>query len=120
MVASPFIGYWIVQEEYFLAMSWQVHLSMTRALNRLAMLMMIILLLRFFLASATDSVDGFIAKRFNLKSVIGSFLGARSVGAGDGCGRSLTNAPSDPVADKLLVTIMVTTMAYKSLLPRKA
>jgi len=73
MVASPFIGYWIVQEEYFLAMSW------------------------FFLASATDSVDGFIAKRFNLKSVIGSFL--------------------DPVADKLLVTIMVTTMAYKSLLP---
>lgn len=73
MIASPFIGYWIIQEEFALAMGW------------------------FLAASATDAVDGFIAKRFNQKSVVGSFL--------------------DPLADKLLMTIMVTTMAYKALLP---
>jgi hypothetical protein len=32
MIASPFIGYWIVQEEFALAMGWHVPISLGHAL----------------------------------------------------------------------------------------
>jgi hypothetical protein len=71
-------------------------------------------------------VDGFIAKRFNQKSVVGSFLGALSLSrlrtladrhAALSSPNLLRTPTPDPLADKLLMTIMVTTMAYKALLP---
>lgn len=48
-------------------------------------------------ASITDYVDGYIAREWNLKTVIGTVL--------------------DPLADKTLMTILTVTLAMKGLLP---
>lgn len=44
-------------------------------------------------------LDGWIARRFNMRSVFGTIL--------------------DPAADKTLMTTLVVTLAYKGLLPGK-
>ncbi|GJN89018.1 hypothetical protein Rhopal_001989-T1 [Rhodotorula paludigena] len=50
-----------------------------------------------FVAGVSDLVDGWIARRFNMGSVLGSIL--------------------DPAADKLLMTTMVITLAMRDMLP---
>eukprot|EP00741_Cyanophora_paradoxa_P011947 tig00020572_g11544.t1 len=50
----------------------------------------------FFLAGFSDWLDGYIAKRYNMKSVMGSYL--------------------DPLADKVLVGCLTVALAAKSLL----
>lgn len=47
----------------------------------------------------TCQLDGFLARRWNQKSVLGSIL--------------------DPMADKALMTTLVVTLTYKGLLPRR-
>jgi phosphatidylglycerophosphate synthase len=44
-------------------------------------------------------LDGFIARRFNLKTIVGSII--------------------DPMADKALMTVLTITLAMQDLLPRK-
>ena len=44
-------------------------------------------------------MDGFIARRFNLKTIVGSII--------------------DPMADKALMTVLTITLAMQDLLPRK-
>jgi cardiolipin synthase len=51
----------------------------------------------FVLAGVSDAVDGFIAKRFNLRSRLGAFL--------------------DPAADKALLVSMYVTLGVSQLLP---
>ncbi|SCZ93452.1 BZ3500_MvSof-1268-A1-R1_Chr6-3g08669 [Microbotryum saponariae] len=53
-----------------------------------------------FVAGVSDVVDGYLARRYNMRSVLGSIL--------------------DPAADKFLMTTMVVTLAMKSMLPRKS
>ncbi|KAJ2986834.1 hypothetical protein NUW54_g9611 [Trametes sanguinea] len=48
-------------------------------------------------AGLTDLVDGFLARRFNMRSVLGTIL--------------------DPAADKILMTTLTVTLAMKDLLP---
>ncbi|SCZ93137.1 BZ3500_MvSof-1268-A1-R1_Chr6-2g08484 [Microbotryum saponariae] len=50
-----------------------------------------------FVAGVSDVVDGYLARRYNMRSVLGSIL--------------------DPAADKFLMTTMVVTLAMKSMLP---
>ncbi|TNY19589.1 phosphatidyl synthase [Rhodotorula diobovata] len=50
-----------------------------------------------FVAGVSDLVDGWLARRFNMGSVLGSIL--------------------DPAADKLLMTTMVVTLAMRDMLP---
>ncbi|ORY92438.1 CDP-alcohol phosphatidyltransferase-domain-containing protein [Leucosporidium creatinivorum] len=50
-----------------------------------------------FVAGVSDLVDGWLARKYNMGSVLGSIL--------------------DPAADKLLMTTMVVTLAMKSMLP---
>lgn len=45
-------------------------------------------------------MDGFIARRFNLKTIVGSII--------------------DPMADKALMTILTITLAMQDLLPSKS
>lgn len=49
------------------------------------------------MAGLTDWVDGFIARRWNLQTVVGSVI--------------------DPMADKTLMTILTVTLAMQGLLP---
>lgn len=51
----------------------------------------------FAIAGLTDWVDGFIARRWNLQTVVGSVI--------------------DPMADKTLMTILTVTLAMQGLLP---
>jgi cardiolipin synthase len=51
----------------------------------------------FLLASITDAVDGFIARRFDLMTPLGAIM--------------------DPVADKLLLTSAYLVLAYEGLVP---
>lgn len=51
----------------------------------------------FAVAGLTDWVDGFIARRWNLQTVVGSVI--------------------DPMADKTLMTILTVTLAMQGLLP---
>ncbi|GAO48688.1 hypothetical protein G7K_2858-t1 [Saitoella complicata NRRL Y-17804] len=51
----------------------------------------------FAYAGITDLVDGWIARKFNMKSVVGTVI--------------------DPMADKLLMTILTVTLAMKGALP---
>lgn len=53
----------------------------------------------FAYAGVTDLVDGWIARRYKLQTVVGSVI--------------------DPMADKLLMTIVTVTLAVKGLLPGK-
>lgn len=48
-------------------------------------------------ASVTDWVDGYIARKYSMRSVLGTIL--------------------DPAADKMLVTVLTLSLTYKSLLP---
>ncbi|CAO3677643.1 unnamed protein product [Umbelopsis vinacea] len=73
LLASPYIGYLIVNEKYPLALGI------------------------FAVAGFTDMLDGFIARKYNMKTFVGSII--------------------DPLADKTLMTILTVTMAMQNLLP---
>lgn len=75
LIAAPVIGYLVLHEQH----SWAVTL--------------------FFYAGVTDLVDGWIARRWKLQTVVGSVV--------------------DPMADKILMTVLVGCLAAKGLLPRK-
>lgn len=73
LVATPVIGYLILHDYHF----WAVSL--------------------FAYAGITDLVDGWIARKWNLQSVVGSVI--------------------DPMADKALMTVVTLALAIKGLLP---
>jgi len=73
LIAAPVIGYMILHDQH----AW--------AFGLLAY------------ASITDYIDGYIAREWNLKTVIGTVL--------------------DPLADKTLMTVLTVTLAMKGLLP---
>ncbi|KAJ3190159.1 hypothetical protein HDU85_000450 [Gaertneriomyces sp. JEL0708] len=73
LILSPYIGYLIVQEEF------------TWALGTLVF------------AGLTDLVDGFVARRYNMKTFLGTAL--------------------DPAADKVLMTVLTVSLMKASLLP---
>lgn len=57
----------------------------------------LIALLGFVAAGVSDGVDGFIARRWNMKSELGAYL--------------------DPIADKLLLVSVFVVLSYQGLLP---
>jgi len=73
IVSTPVIGYLVVNESYAAAAGL------------------------FFVSGLTDLVDGYIARRYHMQTVLGTIL--------------------DPFADKLLMTVMTTTLAYQGLIP---
>ncbi|XP_076100307.1 cardiolipin synthase (CMP-forming)-like [Mytilus galloprovincialis] len=73
IVATPFLGYLVVQEAYTPAFCV------------------------FVVAGMTDVLDGYIARNFNQMTVLGSAL--------------------DPLADKLLVSVLTVTLTMSSLMP---
>lgn len=73
LLASPYIGYLIVQGKYPLALGI------------------------FAVAGFTDMLDGYIARKYNMKTVVGSII--------------------DPMADKTLMTVLTVTLAMQDLLP---
>lgn len=73
LLASPVIGYLILHDYHTAALSL------------------------FALAGITDLVDGYIARRWNLQTVVGSVI--------------------DPMADKTLMTILTICLAAKGVLP---
>ncbi|KAL1925723.1 uncharacterized protein VTP21DRAFT_606 [Calcarisporiella thermophila] len=73
LVASPFLGYLIIIEQYKYALALMG------------------------IAAITDLVDGHIARKYNMKTVVGSII--------------------DPAADKMLMTVLTVTLAMKDLLP---
>lgn len=73
LVASPVIGYLVLHNQYVAAMGL------------------------FVVAGLTDLVDGFIARRWNLQTVVGSVI--------------------DPMADKTLMMVLTVTLAMQGLLP---
>jgi cardiolipin synthase (CMP-forming) len=74
LLAAPAVGYLILYDHR----TWAVGL--------------------FAYAAVTDFVDGWIARKWNLQTVVGSVV--------------------DPMADKLLMTILVASLAAKGDLPR--
>lgn len=73
IVATPFLGYLVIQEAYTPAFCI------------------------FVVAGLTDVLDGYIARNFNQMTVLGSAL--------------------DPLADKLLVSVLTVTLTMSSLMP---
>lgn len=73
LAVAPFIGYFIVNQNHVLALSL------------------------FAYASATDLVDGWIARKFNQQTVVGTIV--------------------DPMADKTLMTIGVVCLAMNGSIP---
>ncbi|EEP78243.1 conserved hypothetical protein [Uncinocarpus reesii 1704] len=73
LVAAPMIGYCILNSNHVMALSL------------------------FAYASITDLVDGYIARRFNQQTVVGTII--------------------DPMADKILMTVGVICLAMKSAIP---
>ncbi|KAF8511787.1 CDP-alcohol phosphatidyltransferase-domain-containing protein [Hysterangium stoloniferum] len=73
IISCPILAWSIIQENFCLATSLLVY------------------------AGVTDWVDGYIARRYNMRTVLGTIL--------------------DPAADKVLMTTLTVTLAYKSLLP---
>ncbi|CDH55118.1 predicted protein [Lichtheimia corymbifera JMRC:FSU:9682] len=73
IVSAPFIGYLIMQHDYQLALGV------------------------FALAGITDMLDGYIARKYKLKTVVGSII--------------------DPAADKALMTVMTVTLAAQHVIP---
>jgi cardiolipin synthase len=73
LFASPVIGYLILHDQHVAALSL------------------------FALAGITDVVDGWIARNYNLQTVVGSVI--------------------DPMADKTLMTILTVCLAVKGVLP---
>lgn len=74
LIAAPVVGYLILHDQHF----WAVAL--------------------FTYAGITDLVDGWIARKWNLQTVVGSVI--------------------DPGADKALMIIVVVCLAIKGALPR--
>ncbi|GAA5942345.1 hypothetical protein JCM10213_004145 [Rhodosporidiobolus nylandii] len=73
ILATPAIGYYVLQGD------WAMATGLLAA------------------AGVSDLVDGYLARRFNMGTVLGSIL--------------------DPAADKLLMTTLVVTLAMKGMLP---
>ncbi|KAG0040734.1 hypothetical protein BGZ82_010552 [Podila clonocystis] len=73
LVSAPVIGYWVLQGNYTDAS------------------------ILFGIACITDGLDGWIARRFNMQSIVGTII--------------------DPMADKTLMTILTVTLAMQSLIP---
>lgn len=73
LVAAPFIGYCILHGHH----SWALGL--------------------FAYAGITDLLDGWIARKWNLKTVVGTII--------------------DPMADKILMTVLTVSLAMKGALP---
>ncbi len=73
LVAAPFIGYCVLHDYHSMALGL------------------------FAYAGITDLLDGWIARRWNLKTVVGTII--------------------DPMADKTLMTILTVTLAMKGALP---
>ncbi|KAG8623522.1 hypothetical protein KVT40_008498 [Elsinoe batatas] len=73
LVAAPAVGYLIVQGD----LKWALGL--------------------FFYAGVTDLIDGWMARKYKLQTVVGSVI--------------------DPMADKLLMTVMTITLAAQGLMP---
>ncbi|CAG8458070.1 12412_t:CDS:2 [Ambispora leptoticha] len=73
LIAGPIIGSFILKEEYKIALGI------------------------FMFAGFTDLLDGIIARRYNMKTMLGTVM--------------------DPAADKMLMTVMTITLAMKDLLP---
>ncbi len=76
LIAAPAIGYLILHDQH----AWAVGL--------------------FAYAGITDLIDGWIARRWKLQTVVGSVV--------------------DPMADKILMTVLVGCLAVKGTLPRKS
>lgn len=75
LFAAPFIGYCILHDYHGMALSL------------------------FAYAGVTDLLDGWIARRWNLKTVVGTVI--------------------DPMADKTLMTVLTVALAMKGALPGK-
>lgn len=73
LVAAPVIGYFIINDQYALAT------------------------LLFAYAGVTDWLDGYIARRWRLHTVVGTVI--------------------DPMADKILMTVLTVSLAFKGILP---
>ncbi|KAJ1856716.1 hypothetical protein LPJ73_002139 [Coemansia sp. RSA 2703] len=73
IVSSPYIGYLIVQQNYEMALCGCVIFGLT------------------------DALDGYIARKYNMQSFVGSII--------------------DPAADKVLMTTLTVALAYGGLLP---
>lgn len=73
LISAPVIGYWVLQGNY----------------TNAAVL--------FGVACVTDALDGWMARRFNMQSIVGTIL--------------------DPMADKTLMTILTVTLAMQHLIP---
>ncbi|KAJ1927146.1 hypothetical protein EC988_010251, partial [Linderina pennispora] len=73
ILSSPYIGYLIVQQRYGLALTGCVVFGLT------------------------DALDGYIARKYNMMSFVGSII--------------------DPAADKVLMTTLTVALAYGGLLP---
>ncbi|KAI0227603.1 hypothetical protein L0F63_006925 [Massospora cicadina] len=73
MAASPLLGYWIVTGNLRAAF-WL-----------------------FVASGVTDLLDGYVARKFEMRSVVGSII--------------------DPLADKVLVSVLVASLCYVSLIP---
>ncbi|KAI9143804.1 cardiolipin synthase-like protein [Paraphysoderma sedebokerense] len=73
LVASPFLGYFVTAGHYEAALGL------------------------FAFASATDLLDGYIARRYNMQSFVGSII--------------------DPLADKVLMTTLTISLGYVELIP---
>ena len=73
LIAAPFVGYCILHDHH----AWALGL--------------------FAYAGITDLLDGWIARRWNLGTVVGTII--------------------DPMADKTLMTILTVTLAIKGALP---
>ena len=73
LLASPVIGYLVLHDQHAAALGL------------------------FAAAGLTDLVDGYLARRWKLQTVVGSVI--------------------DPMADKVLMTVLTVTLAAKGLLP---
>jgi phosphatidylglycerophosphate synthase len=73
IASTPLLAYWIISEEYELAMFGVV------------------------IASISDGADGYLAKRYNMSTVVGSYL--------------------DPIADKVMVNVLGVSLLYSGVLP---
>lgn len=73
LVAAPFVGYFVLNDSHALAFGL------------------------FAYAGVTDALDGWIARKWNSKTVVGTVI--------------------DPMADKALMTILTVCLAVKGLLP---
>ncbi|KAL9112684.1 MAG: hypothetical protein Q9227_002987 [Pyrenula ochraceoflavens] len=73
LLAAPIVGYFVIHEQHAYALSL------------------------FFYAGVTDLIDGYIARRYSLQTVVGTVI--------------------DPMADKALMTISVLALTYQSAIP---